>query len=84
MLLVVLFFFLFAVASDWLTLAWHRAREGRQVGRTVALSAALEAITWSPILAAITADTKIVWACAGASIVGASIGTRIGLTRKNG
>lgn len=78
---VVIAFFVFAVASDWLTIAYHRARESSRISRTSILSAALELITWLPILVAVTTNSATVWACAVASIVGSGLGTSIGMRR---
>ena len=79
---VLAFFLASAVAADWLTIVYHRDREAGRVNRTSLVSAALESLTWAPILAAVTTDSRTVWACAVVSVFGALVGTRIGMRRE--
>jgi hypothetical protein len=77
----VAFFFVFAIAADWLAIAYHKAREKGQVRRTAIVAVALEMISWSPVLAAVSAGGRLVWACAAASVIGSAVGTVLGMRR---
>jgi hypothetical protein len=71
-------FFVLAATLDWLSCAWHRARESGAVAVAVVLAVAIEALGWLPIWFAITADAPEV---AVASIAGSAVGTAVGLRR---
>src|SRR5690606_25383642 len=70
--------FILAAASDWLTVRWHHAREAGSIWMTGLLSCALEALTWVPVYVAIV--TQSPW-IAVASVLGAGVGTAIGMRR---
>jgi hypothetical protein len=65
-----------AAAADWLSIAWHRARESGRVARTVALSVALETLNAVPFAAAIAVDD---WRLLAAGVAGSAIGTALGM-----
>jgi len=74
-----MFFFAVAYAADFITIAWHRARESCEIAKTANLSMLLEAISWTPILVAISTDEATTWACCAASVLGSRIGTARGM-----
>lgn len=65
-----------AAAADCLSIAWHRSRESGVMGRTVALSIALEVLNAVPFAAALAADD---WRLLAAGVVGSAIGTAWGM-----
>lgn len=65
-----------AAGADWVSIAWHRARERGAVGRTVALSVALEVLNAVPFAAALAADD---WRLLAAGVVGSAAGTALGM-----
>lgn len=67
-----------AAVADVLSIAWHRARERAAVGRTVALSVALEALNAIPFAAALAADD---WRLLVAGVAGSALGTWWGMRR---
>lgn len=70
--------FVLGFSADLLTVEWHRAREAMQINRAAALSMALEALTWAPVMLFVVADDPMV---AVVSIVASGAGTRSGLRR---
>lgn len=75
------FFFLTAIAADWLAIHWHEARENLEVARTMRLSAIIEVINWAPIVFAIDSDILSAKILAGLNIVGTVIGSGIAMVR---
>jgi hypothetical protein len=75
------FFFLTAIAADWLAIRWHEARENLEIVRTMRLSAIIEAINWAPIVFAIDSDILSAKILAGLNIVGTVIGSGIAMVR---
>lgn len=67
-----------AAAADWISIAWHLARERGKVRRTVVLSVALETLNAVPFAAALAVDD---WRLLAAGIVGSAAGTAIGMLR---
>lgn len=61
-----------AAALDVVTFAWHRARERRQRGRTVAIGVAHELLGSIPLVVAIELGT---WWPIAAGVVGTVIGS---------
>ena len=74
-------FFVLAAIADWFSVAWQSARERQQMARLVALSMALESLTWIPVWFALTWED---WRVAAASVLGSAAGAAFGLTRVAG
>jgi len=74
-------FLIVAYAADYVTIEWHKSRESRKKARTAFLSGILEAISWSPILVAISTENSTAWLCAITSIMGSYIGTWHGMVK---
>ena len=69
------FFFVIAIAADWLTIRWHEAREAEQILRVMRLSAIIEAINWAPLVFAIDSDILSAGVIAAINIAGTTIGS---------
>lgn len=67
-----------AIAADYLTMLWHRARDAGKLWRLVSLSMLLESLTWAAMWVALVGED---WTIAIVSIVGSGIGTRLGYSR---
>lgn len=77
-ILVYILVFLLGFAADFLTVEWHKSRENLQISRTVALSMALETLTWIPVILFVVADDPIV---ALVAVLASGFGTRAGMVR---
>lgn len=69
-----IFFFLTAIAADWLAVRWHQKREALEVAATMKLSAIIETINWAPIVFAIDSDIVSAKVIALLNIAGTTIG----------
>lgn len=78
--IVALVFFATAALADALTIAWHRAREARDVARCVALAAVIESINWLPIAVSIEGRLSP-WIVAGVHVAGVVVGTACAMRR---
>lgn len=67
-----------AAAADWLSVAWHAARERGHVTRAIVIAVALEILNAAPLVAALAADD---WRLLIAGVIGSAIGTGIGVHR---
>lgn len=80
--LMLLGFGALAVASDWLSCVWHRAREQRKVYLGALVAALMESLTWLPLWFAIEwNDFRILIVSVLGSAVGSIWGFR-GQTQK--
>lgn len=70
--------FCIAATSDWLSVAWHDAREKRHARRSAHLAVALEAVTWAPLL--LVFETGY-WSVIVASLAGSWVGSYVAVRR---
>lgn len=71
-------FFAVAVASDWLTVVWHRHRESGSAANAIAVGCVLQAVAWVPLVAAIDGRVNV-WLVAAVDVAGAAVGIAIGM-----
>lgn len=67
---------LLAAIYDVLTLSWHRSRERGEIGRTIVIGCAMEAVAAVPFVVALELGE---WWPIAAGILGSAVGTWAGM-----